>query len=346
MEEDMTRRYSMITRKFLLILFLCVGVTLFAHTVYAQSNGVVDGPPPEGNIGTAPVPIDGLWQEFSWSGTLPIQARGCAPADPLGTSCVPSSAGNSEFAPAPPWTFEAPAAGAEITIVVDAFTIGDDHFEVFDFGTSIGFTSAPGTTGSCGSDPEVCLQNPNASKGTFGLGPGPHSITINVLAGSLSQGASYFRVASCDHCLQDGFNFVWCLNEIGVTSTGTHLMSGTVKISAPNETREAVGNYTEDNRSVMIASGPGSNNTPFIYHWDDSISPVGSIDVQVQGPEPSMQSVFAGGSGYWIHLLPNPSSGPFTIWTCGTQGPLSPYDPEIDGPKPSEKEKKRKKKRR
>lgn len=179
---------------------------VFSDSIYDQGNGILEGSPPEGAVQEAPVPIDGLWQEFSWSGTPPIQARGCAPADPDGGSCTPSSGGNSEFAGAPPWRFTAPGSGAILTIVTDAFTMSD-QFAVFDFDQFLGFTSSPGGTGSCGSDPELCLANANASKATFTLGPGRHSLTINVLAGSEPAGAAFFRIIEggleCDGIRQD-----------------------------------------------------------------------------------------------------------------------------------------------
>jgi hypothetical protein len=80
-----------------------------------------------------------------------------------------------------------------LIIVTDAFALGD-QFEVFDFGVSVGITSPPGS-GSCGDDPEPCLADPNASSGTFNLGPGPHSIEIVPVA-LFSPGAAYFKVES------------------------------------------------------------------------------------------------------------------------------------------------------
>ncbi len=82
-----------------------------------------------------PVPTGGPWIEFAFFGKG-SSATGCSPADPAGPGCAPSSAGNSVFGSAPPWTFTAPAGGANLT-VTDAFLRGD-QFEIFDFGTSIG----------------------------------------------------------------------------------------------------------------------------------------------------------------------------------------------------------------
>jgi YVTN family beta-propeller protein len=115
------------------------------------------------------------WSQFSFtdSGTL---ATGCAPNDPGGQFCIPSSGTPSVFLGAPAWTFVAPSGGA-LFQVVDAFTSGE-RFEVFDNLISLGFTSAPGTGLDCGDDPVVCLGIAGISSGGFALGAGAHSITI------------------------------------------------------------------------------------------------------------------------------------------------------------------------
>jgi len=122
----------------------------------------------------------------------PAAAPG-APADPGGSGCTPSSAGNSHFVGAPPWTFVAPSDGATLT-VTDAFNKGDT-FQVLDLGNPIGSTSAvPTNTASCGSDPVPCLADPTVSHGVFDLGPGAHSITIKAVTSPFQAGAAYFRV--------------------------------------------------------------------------------------------------------------------------------------------------------
>ena len=144
-----------------------------------------------GDTVQGPVVVDGMWYEWAQvSGVV----SGCSPADPAGPVCTPSSGSNSVFADAPPWTFTAPAGGAFL-LVADAFLVGD-RFEVFDFGFSIGLTSVPSTSGSCGDDPVPCMADPNASSGTFFLGPGAHSITFGVVDNPNGSGAQYFRVDS------------------------------------------------------------------------------------------------------------------------------------------------------
>ena len=124
--------------------------------------------------------------EFSFT-DAGILARGCDPADPLGAFCIPSGGTPTSFAPAPPWTFS--SSVSVLLSVTDAFTAGD-RFEVFDFGTSLGLTSLPGT-GDCGDDPVPCLADPTISSRVFSLAAGNHSITI-IPVTSLGGGAGYF----------------------------------------------------------------------------------------------------------------------------------------------------------
>jgi hypothetical protein len=160
-----------------------------------ESNGTIDkanipkaaAMAPKGAIVTG-----GPWNEFSFT-TAGSSAKGCAPADPAGLGCSPSSAGNSHFVGAPPWTFVAPSDGAAL-IVTDAFEKGD-IFEVFDNGNPIGSTSSvPKSNTSCGSNPEPCSTIPTVSHHIFNLAPGSHSITIKATMSPFQGGAAYFRI--------------------------------------------------------------------------------------------------------------------------------------------------------
>lgn len=130
-----------------------------------------------------PVPVGGPWQEFQFGGPG-SQGVACM-------GCVPSSGGNSVFAPNPPWTFTLGAGGGTLT-VTDAFDIGDS-FNIFDFGVAIGSTPTVLALGNCGSDPVPCFANPNVSHGVFSLAAGNHSITIFVRDSPFGSGAAYFR---------------------------------------------------------------------------------------------------------------------------------------------------------
>jgi hypothetical protein len=91
---------------------------------------------------------------------------------------------------AAPWTFN----GAATLTVTDAFNRGD-RFNVLDNGNPVGTTPAAGSSGTCGSDPNVCLADPLVSHAAFSLGPGAHSITITVAA-TVGAGAGYLRVTA------------------------------------------------------------------------------------------------------------------------------------------------------
>jgi hypothetical protein len=143
--------------------------------------GAVFGAAP--SLRADPVTVGGNWHEFQFlqAGT---QAFAC------NSLCVPSSGGNAQFAPNPPWTFTLLGAGS-IT-VTDAFNRGDS-FDVFDFGVLIGSTPTVPEFDTCGSNPVPCSTDPAVSHGTFSLAVGPHSITIFV-RNSGGNGAAYFRV--------------------------------------------------------------------------------------------------------------------------------------------------------
>jgi hypothetical protein len=139
----------------------------------------------------APITVDNpLWYEFAFT-TVGVDATN-------GTGTVPSSGGNSQYAPDAPWTF---TFGAPTFLtVVDAFLEGD-AFNVFDFGSSIGATSAVAKTGnnSGTSDPVVALTIPELSRGYFYLPAGSHSITIQPYQ-VVSTGAAYFMVSHSCPC--------------------------------------------------------------------------------------------------------------------------------------------------
>lgn len=139
-----------------------------------------------------PIGFDSFW-EFGVDG-VGNDAVGCQPADPAGLFCIPSGGTPTFFLDAPAWTFSV-GGGSAILTVVDAF-VGGDRFQVFDFGVSLGLTSAlpPGNVlADCGDDPVVCLADPGISRGFFALGAGNHSITIRLAEGDL--GSAYLHVA-------------------------------------------------------------------------------------------------------------------------------------------------------
>jgi hypothetical protein len=126
----------------------------------------------------------GQWYEFGFTGTG---------GDPLitGAGTVPGLL--SIQVGDPPWTFTC-AAACELT-VTDGFQ-AVDQFEFFDFGVSLGSTSAPSgdPAHNCGNDELGCLADPQMSHGAFLLAAGGHSITGTHLIGV--PGAAFFIVSA------------------------------------------------------------------------------------------------------------------------------------------------------
>ena len=134
--------------------------------------------------------IPDTWYEFGFTDTV-SPATGCQPEDPAGIFCVSASVTPTVNLDAPPWTF----VGSAVLTVVDAFSNGD-AFEVFDFGVSIGVTSAPGAAADCGDDPVPCLLVAEMSKGVFNLGAGAHSLTIVPTQSPSGLGAAYLQLSA------------------------------------------------------------------------------------------------------------------------------------------------------
>lgn len=138
--------------------------------------------------GASPIEVSATWNEFSFHLT---HTEGCKPADPSGGICVPPSSDPARPAPAPPWTFTAPAEGV-VLFVTDIANYGA-RFDVFDFGVLIGSTSeASDAVGGCGYEPWACFLDPLSSSGRFALGVGPHELTL--VNTEVSGGAAHFMV--------------------------------------------------------------------------------------------------------------------------------------------------------
>jgi hypothetical protein len=101
--------------------------------------------------------------------------------------------GGSTAPPAAPWTIT--LAGPAYLIVTDCCQPGD-RFELFDFGVSLGLTSAVATSAGfeCGT-PDTCLADPLMSHGVFLLGAGSHSLTGIVTDSPHGGGEGFFRIA-------------------------------------------------------------------------------------------------------------------------------------------------------
>ena len=91
-----------------------------------------------------------------------------------------------------------------------------DRFEVFDFGRSLGTTSAVPAGRQCPdvqevNDPAIAFLDPTYSHGTFVLQPGDHAITIRAVVRPFGGGGAYLRVdtlplpMSRDQCKRGGW---------------------------------------------------------------------------------------------------------------------------------------------
>jgi hypothetical protein len=92
-----------------------------------------------------------------------------------------------------PFTF---TSATPVTVrVTDDFCRGD-QFRIFDFGVPIGDTSAV-AIGACEEmGPDAAFADPTYSSGSFPLGPGAHSLTIQVIVNPFGSGRGYIRVDS------------------------------------------------------------------------------------------------------------------------------------------------------
>ncbi|MCC5613112.1 PEP-CTERM sorting domain-containing protein [Nostoc sp. CHAB 5834] len=78
--------------------------------------------------------------------------------------------------------------------ITDDFVKGD-QFEIFNFGTSIGFTSlVPVVQDDIEIGPNAAFADPTYSSGSFLVDPGSYSITIQAIGQSLSSGRGYIRI--------------------------------------------------------------------------------------------------------------------------------------------------------
>jgi len=125
-----------------------------------------------------PIAIDGGWYEFGFGGVGTFGGTGVGFVPTIPPSNIADDA---------PWTF----SGEGTFTVLDLF-LSVDQFELFDFGVSLGLTSAPVDGGACGGNIACAEGDARYSSLSVDLGAGDHSITIQHVAGA--PGAAVFRV--------------------------------------------------------------------------------------------------------------------------------------------------------
>jgi len=130
-----------------------------------------------------PIAVD-TWYTFGFSGV------GTALQD--GTGFILGTNPPAAAAPAAPWTFTLASPGE--LFVTDLF-LSVDQFELFNFGSSLGTTSAPTAGAGCGSDITCAISDARYSSGVFALGAGNYSITGTQLQGQAGAGALIVRMA-------------------------------------------------------------------------------------------------------------------------------------------------------
>ncbi len=151
------------------------------------------------------------WYQFSFY-QVGVAAQGCAPNDPNGLNCIPSSGNNSQFLPAGPWSFT--ASSNEVLTVTDAFTYGD-AFSVYNVqsGTPVLIGNTPAASNpvaGCGDNPVDCLEDPLSSHASFDLSPGSYSIVITPYEVAFG-GSGYFELSTAAVSVPEPSSFVFWL---------------------------------------------------------------------------------------------------------------------------------------
>jgi len=112
--------------------------------------------------------------------------------DWFATVAVPPAFFWSDIGPADDGPFTFSSSSPVDVYITDDFESGD-RFEIFDFGVSLGLTSVPTVGDVDEMGPAAAFLDPDYSHGVFTVGPGDHSITIEVLAGSIDLGRGYIK---------------------------------------------------------------------------------------------------------------------------------------------------------
>jgi hypothetical protein len=142
--------------------------------------------------------VDGTYHEFAF-GLAPDTVVGCS-----GGGCTPSTNPVADQSNDPPWTF----SGSAILFVIDVGHKGD-RFEPFDNNVTLGPTTDVGNplnVDDCSFDIGCAVANLGYSRGTYLLGAGSHSITINLIqnAGTTTGGQAFFSVSPAESVPEPG----------------------------------------------------------------------------------------------------------------------------------------------
>jgi PEP-CTERM motif-containing protein len=172
--DQNNRGDAVYTRRGFGVMALGVAALLFAGAARVHADPItVPGTPP--------------WYEFTFDGAGSFATSG--------TGDTPSDAGNSQYAPNPPWTFTS-ATPVHVTLT-DAFLTGDT-FTLFDNNVNLGTTPSVPTGANTGAqdvtNPDVTSASPQWSHAVFTLPAGSHSLTIQSANSPFGAGAAFFEV--------------------------------------------------------------------------------------------------------------------------------------------------------
>ena len=134
------------------------------------------------------IAADGTYHEFLFGGVGTF-ASACA------GGCTPTTTPVADQTATLPYTFSGPGS----VFLLDLFVTGDE-FALYDNSVLVGDTSTVANTGAapCAQDIACAIANTGYSRGTFSLGAGSHSLTIQTiqLATGSSSGAAVLKLSA------------------------------------------------------------------------------------------------------------------------------------------------------
>jgi len=129
------------------------------------------------------LPTNSSWVEFLFGGVNSFATVG------TGAIATTNPVANQNIAP--PWTFSGPA----VVKVLDLFE-SVDRFAVFDNNVLLGNTSAPTRGGVCDTSIACALADSHYSFGSFNVGAGSHSLTIQAIVSGAGAGAAVLNATA------------------------------------------------------------------------------------------------------------------------------------------------------